>query len=237
MIRGISRLSKKIIVAIDGPSGAGKSTVSKLLARELGYIYVDTGAMYRALGWKAVKEGVAPVEGPLLRELCAKTEVRLKSDGAGIKVYVDGSDVTDLIRTPEMSMTASAISAQPCVRERLLELQREMGRGGGVVLEGRDIGTVVFPDAEAKFYLDADVDERARRRHKELTDKGQAVSLEDTVEDVKKRDYDDSHRDIAPLKKAPDAMLVDSTAMTIEQAVSVMKGRVESIVRSSGGQP
>jgi len=227
-------MGRKIIVAIDGPSGAGKSTVSKLLARALNYIYVDTGAMYRALGWKAKKEGVEPVEGPALKALCRSTDVRLEKDGDGLKVYVDGKDVTGLIRTPEMSMMASAVSAQPSVRERLLELQREMGRGGGVVLEGRDIGTVVFPDAEVKFYLDADVNERAGRRYKEMTGKGVSVSIEDTVEDVKKRDYDDSHRDIAPLKKAPDAVLVDTTGRGIDEVVGELKRRVEAVRDSIG---
>ena len=225
---------KKIIVAIDGPSGAGKSTVSRLLAKALGYIYVDTGAMYRAIAWKAKMQGVEPVEGLALKSLCAGTDVSLVKDGDGLKVYVDGADVTELIRTPEMSMMASAVSAQPCVRARLLELQREMGRGGGVVLEGRDIGTVVFPEAEAKFYLDADVAERAKRRYLELSSKGEKVRLEDTVEDVRNRDYADSHRDIAPLMKAHDAVLVDTTGMTVEEAVGELKRRVEAVAGSSG---
>ena len=224
-------MSKKIIIAIDGPSGAGKSTVSKLLADELGYIYIDTGAMYRAIGWKAVKEGVEPKEGQALKALCARTEVTLKRDGAGLRVYVDGIDVTGLIRTPEMSMMASAVSAQPCVRERLLELQRGMGRGGGVVLEGRDIGTVVFPDAEAKFFLVADVEERARRRYEELKAKGEAVELDRTLEEVKKRDHDDSSRDIAPLRKADDAVVVDTTGMRVREVVDFMRARVGETIK------
>ena len=222
-------MSRRIIVAIDGPSGAGKSTVSRTLARELGYIYVDTGAMYRAIGWKAVQEGVALKEGTELRALCVRTEVTLAEKDGVTAVYVDGRDVTELIRTPDMSMTASAVSAQPCVRERLLELQRALGRRGGVVLEGRDIGTVVFPDAEAKFYLDADVGERAMRRFKELSAKGVDVDFDRTVEEVAKRDYDDSHRDIAPLKKADDAIRVDSTAMSVQEVVGFMKAKVEEI--------
>ena len=220
---------RKIIVAIDGPSGAGKSTVSRLLAKELSYIYIDTGAMYRALGWKAAREGVEPREGPALVELCRNTDVELRQDGGELRVYVNGADVTGLIRTPEMSMMASAISAQPCVRERLLELQRKMGMRGGVVLEGRDIGTVVFPEAEAKFYLDADPDERARRRYEELAARGEAVELSRIAAEVRKRDYDDSHRDIAPLRKAADAILVDSTKLGIEEVVALMKARVLEI--------
>ncbi len=226
---------RKIIVAIDGPSGAGKSTVSKILAKELGYIYIDTGAMYRALGWKAAREGVEPKEGPELRKLCAGTDVELKQDSGELRVFVDGTDVTSLIRTPEMSMMASAISAQPCVRERLLELQRRMGRQGGVVLEGRDIGTVVFPEAEAKFFLDADADERAKRRYAELKERGEQVELSRITAEVKKRDYDDSHREIAPLRKAADAILVDSTSIGIAEVVALMKARVQEIAGNGEG--
>ncbi len=217
---------KKVIVAIDGPSGAGKSTVGKLLAGELGYLYIDTGAMYRAIGLKAVREGIELRESDALRGLCARTEVRLVQDSGGLKVYLDDEDVSEAIRTPEMGMTASAVSAQPCVRERLLQLQRNLGEGGGVVLEGRDIGTVVFPDAGVKFYLDANVEERARRRWKEFNDKGIETDLQKTIEDVAKRDYDDSHRDIAPLKKAPDAVVVDSSGLSINEVVALMKNKV-----------
>jgi cytidylate kinase len=222
-------MAGNVIVAIDGPSGAGKSTVGKMLARELGYIYIDTGAMYRALGWKAMKEGVALKESPQLRELCARTDVTLRQVGGELRVYVDGQDVSLFIRTPEMSMAASAISAQPSVRERLLELQRQMGRGGGVVLEGRDIGTVVFPEAKAKFYLDADPVQRAERRYAELKAKGEDVSLERIIEDVKKRDHDDSHRAIAPLKKADDAVVVDSSRMSAEEVVGFMKAKIKEV--------
>lgn len=229
-------MAVQVIVAIDGPSGAGKSTVGKMLARELGYIYIDTGSMYRALGWKAVKEGVELKEGPELKELCARTDVTLKQEGGEIRVYVDGQDVSPFIRTPEMSMAASAISAQPSVRARLLELQRQMGRGGGVVLEGRDIGTVVFPEAKAKFYLDADPVQRAERRYTELKAKGEDVSLDRIIEEVKKRDYDDSHRAIAPLKKAEDAVVVDSSHMSAEKVVRLMKGLVEKAAEEPGAK-
>lgn len=212
-------MSKKIIIAIDGPSGAGKSTVSKALASELGYVYIDTGAMYRAIGWKASEQGIEPVEGEPLKRLCDTTEVELRLvDGAG-RVYVDGRDVTGLIRTPKMSMMASAVSAQPCVRARLLELQREMGRAGGVVMDGRDIGTVVFPDAQLKIFLDADVKVRAGRRQLELAGAGRDVTLDETLAEMVKRDEDDSSRAIAPLKKAPDAVVVDTTGMGVDEVV------------------
>ena len=217
---------KKVIIAIDGPSGAGKSTVGKMLAKELGYLYIDTGAMYRAIGLKAVREGVELKEGEALRNLCERTEVRLVQDNNGFKVYLDNEDVSEAIRTPEMGMVASAVSAQPCVRERLLQLQRELGEGGGVVLEGRDIGTVVFPDAEVKFYLDAKVEERAKRRWLEFQAKGMETDLQKTIEDVAKRDYDDSHREIAPLKKAQDAVIVDSSGLGIDEVVALMKKKV-----------
>ncbi len=217
---------KKLIVAIDGPSGAGKSTVGKLLAKELGYLYIDTGAMYRAIGLKAVREGIELKENDSLRGLCARTDVRLVQGEGSLRVYLDDEDVSDSIRTPEMGMVASAVSAQPCVRERLLELQRRLGEGGGVVLEGRDIGTVVFPEAKVKFYLDAKVEERARRRWKEFMEKGIETDLQKTIEDVAKRDYDDSHRDIAPLKRASDAVVVDSSGLSINEVVALMKEKV-----------
>jgi CMP/dCMP kinase len=217
---------KKLIVAIDGPSGAGKSTVGKLLAKELGYLYIDTGAMYRAIGLKAVRMGIELKEGDALRELCMGTEVRLVHGEGGLKVYLDNEDVSEAIRTPSMGMVASAVSAQPCVRERLLELQRKLGSRGGVVLEGRDIGTVVFPEAEVKFYLDAKVEERAKRRWLEFQAKGMETDLQKTIEEVAKRDYDDSHREIAPLKKADGAVVVDSSGLGIDEVIALMKKKV-----------
>jgi len=228
---------KRVIVAIDGPSGAGKSTVAKLLASKLGYVYIDTGAMYRAIGWKARQEGVEPTEGPELQTMLRSTEVTLRPDGDLLRVYVDGTDVTGLIRTPEMSMAASKVSAQPSVRARLLDLQRGMGKGGGVVLEGRDIGTVVFPGAEAKFFLVAAPEVRARRRYEELLAKGEQVDYESTLKDVMKRDHDDESREIAPLAKAPDALTVDTTGMGIDEVVGLLVARVEEAARGPEASP
>lgn len=219
--------NKKLIVSIDGPSSAGKSTVGKMLAARLGYIYIDTGAMYRAMGWKAVRDGLDLDAAEDLCRFCEETLVELSLNAGGKShVLVDGIDVTDAIRTPEMSMMASAISAKAPVRERLVELQRRMGHAGGVVLEGRDVGTVIFPEAQAKFYLDADIRERGRRRFEELHAKGEAVELEKTIEDIRKRDENDMNRAHSPLRKADDAVLIDSTGITIDEVV----GRMASIV-------
>lgn len=213
---------KKIIVAIDGPSGAGKSTVSKLLAKRLGYMYIDTGAMYRAVALKAKRDNVDINDSAALSRLCDSVKIEFVPDNGGLRTILNGEDVSEAIRTPEMSMAASDISARKEVRAALLSLQRRMGECGGVVLEGRDVGTVIFPNAEAKFFLDASLEERGKRRYKELVSKGNNVTLEQTVEDVRKRDINDSSRDIAPLKKADDAVVVDSTGLSIEEVVESM---------------
>lgn len=223
---------KKIIVAIDGPSGAGKSTVAKLLARKLGYMYIDTGAMYRAVALQAKRDNVNINNGAALNRLCNGVKIEFIPDNGGLRTVLNGEDVSEAIRTPEMSMAASDISARKEVREALLVLQRRMGKSGGVVLEGRDVGTVIFPNAQAKFFLDASLEERGRRRYKELAAKGMDVTLEQTIEDVRKRDINDSSRDIAPLKKADDAVLVDSTGMSIEEVV----GRMIEVVQEKADQ-
>jgi len=222
---------KRIVVAIDGPAGSGKSTISRLLARELGYTYIDTGAMYRAMGVAASRSGVEPVGGPAIDRLCETTDIRLVPEDGANRVILNGEDVTEEIRTPGASMMASRVSALKAVRERLLGLQREMGRAGGVVMDGRDIGTVVFPDAQVKFFLVADLEERARRRQAELEAKGSAPGFDATLEDMRRRDRDDTDREIAPLKKAEDAVLVDTTVMTIDDAVSFV---LEHVKRTAG---
>lgn len=213
---------KKIIVAIDGPSGSGKSTVAKLLAKKLGYTYIDTGAMYRAVALQARLDNIDVNDSSALIRLCDSVKIEFVPNSSGLRTILNGRDVSEEIRTPEMSMAASDISAKKEVRHSLLSIQRRMGEKGGVVLEGRDVGTVIFPNAEAKFFLDASLEERGKRRYKELAAKGIDVTLEQTIEDVKKRDINDSSRDIAPLKMAEDSILVDSTNFGIEEVVNRM---------------
>jgi len=213
---------KKIIVAIDGPSGSGKSTVAKLLAGRLGYMYIDTGAMYRAVALQAKRDNIDINDSAALIRLCESVKLEFVPDNGGLRTILNGEDVSEAIRTPEMSMAASDISARKEVRQALLSLQRRMGENGGVVLEGRDVGTVIFQNAEAKFFLDASLEERGKRRYKELAAKGMNVTLEQTIDDVRKRDINDSSREIAPLKMAADAVLVDSTNLGIVEVVEKM---------------
>jgi cytidylate kinase len=223
------------LVAIDGPAGAGKSTVSRLLAETLGYVLVDTGAMYRAVALAAREAGLpfgdGPRTGALAERLVASGALGFVSDpdpSRGARVLLAGRDVSDAIRTAEIGMGASTVSAHPQVRTALLDLQRQAGKEGGVVLEGRDIGTVVFPDAEVKFFLTARPEERARRRHAELAAKGQAVSFEQTLDEVRRRDDQDTLRPVAPLRQADDAIVVDSTGRAIEDVVAEMAARVRA---------
>ncbi len=213
-----------LVIAIDGPSGAGKSTIAKRLSSHLGYTYIDTGAMYRAVGWKAMQDGVDPGDETALARLCEGITITIGHDHSGQRVLVNGVDVSGEIRTPAMGMMASAVSKSPTVRARLLVLQRKLGSEGGVVMDGRDIGTVVFPDADRKFYLDASPEERGRRRYRELKEKGMDVDLAVITDEIRARDRQDSTREHAPLRKAPDARYVDSSSMTIEDVVAEMLG-------------
>jgi cytidylate kinase len=205
-----------LIIAIDGPSGAGKSTLAKRLARDLGFTYLDTGAMYRALALKVLREGIDLGNESRMAELIGRTEIDLAETDGRLQVFLDGEEVSGFIRTPEVSQMASKASALEAVRHRMLFLQRGMGRRGSVVAEGRDIGTVVFPDAEVKIYLDASAGERAHRRVKELTNAGREVSLDETVREMEERDKRDSERALAPLRKADDAVAIDSSALDAE---------------------
>jgi cytidylate kinase len=221
------------IVAIDGPAGAGKSTVARRLADALDFVLVDTGAMYRAVALAARRQGTAWTEGAALgavaRALVARNGLDFRRDlQRGVRVILDGADVTDEVRTPEIGMGASTVSAHGEVRDALLDLQRHAGRGGGVVLEGRDIGTVVFPDADVKFFLTARPEVRARRRFDELSAKGTPVTFDQTLADVRRRDEQDTTREIAPLRLAPDAMLVDNSEMTVDQTVARMADLVRA---------
>ena len=218
-----------MVIAIDGPSGAGKSTTARFLAERLGYIYIDTGAMYRAVGWKAKREGIDPADEEKLADLCRRTDVTIKKDNNDPRFYVDGLDVSGEIRTPEMGLMASAVSKSPSVRARLLTLQRELGRNGGVVMDGRDIGTVVFPDADVKFFLDAGPEERGRRRYLELKAKGMDVDLARITQEIRERDQQDSMRSLAPLRKADDAVLIDSTSLDIGGVLERMLSEIEKV--------
>lgn len=214
---------KGIIIAVDGPSGAGKSTISKALSRRLGYLEIDTGAMYRAMAWLARETGTDLENEEAVRALSSSAELELVHNNGTAQVLVNGQDVTNLIRTPEVSMLTSRISSLGPVREALVRQQRRMGAKGGVVLDGRDIGTVVFPDAELKFFLSASTEERGRRRYLELLAKGETVTLEETVTSVMQRDRQDSDRELAPLRQAQDAIAVDSTGMSIDEVITVME--------------
>jgi len=223
-----------IIIAIDGPSGAGKSTVARLLAERLGYVQIDTGAMYRAAALLIAQAGIDPSDTETLQAFCQGIDITLEYAGGQQTVIANGIDVTSQIRTPEMSLLTSRTSTLKPVRDALLKSQRQMGAGGGVVLEGRDIGTVVFPDAELKFYLSASAEERGRRRCEELSGKGEQVTLAETIADVVKRDQQDSERDIAPLRQAEDAIAIDSSAKSVEEVLDIMEQLYKEKINSTG---
>lgn len=204
-------------IAIDGPAGAGKSTIAKLLAAKLGILYLDTGAMYRAVGLKALNTGVDIADAAAVEKMLADTKIDVKQEGGVQHVYLDGKDVSVDIRENRVSKAASDISAVPCVRYKMVELQREIAAKCDTVLDGRDIGTFVLPNAEHKIFLTASAEERAKRRYAELKAKGSDLTFEQIKDDILKRDYNDSHRALAPLKKADDATEVDTTSMTIEE--------------------
>jgi cytidylate kinase len=207
------------IITIDGPAGAGKSTVSKALAKKLGYIYLDTGALYRAVAYKALKAKIRIDDESALVKICSSTNVDLKNIEGQLKVYVDGEDVGQKIRTEEVGLTASKISTYAVVRESLLNLQRDVGAHGGIVAEGRDMGSVVFPQADYKFYLDASIEERIKRRYKELLAKGDLVEYQSIRNDMLARDKQDKQREIAPLKIPNKAIFFDSTNLSVPEVV------------------
>ena len=219
-----------ISVAIDGPAGAGKSTLSRKTAEKLGFIYVDTGALYRAVGYKFSQLGFNTELNCDIEEILKTTTVDIRFVKGEQRVFLDGEDVSDGIRTPNASMMASAVSAKPAVRAFLLEMQRKLARENNVVMDGRDIGTVVLPDATVKIYLTATAKARAERRYKELTQKGTAVTFEEVYDDMVKRDYNDMHREIAPLKQAEDAVLADTTECdldgSLELILKIIKERI-----------
>ena len=211
-----------ISVAIDGPAGAGKSTLARKAAAELGYIYVDTGALYRTVGLKFSKMGVDTEINCDVSSVLADTTVDIRFVNGEQHVFLDGDDVSEEIRTPIASMMASAVSAKSEVRAFLLEMQRKLARENDVLMDGRDIGTVVLPNATVKIFLTASAEERARRRYEELLTKGMSVTFEEVYDDMVKRDYADSHREIAPLKQADDAVLADTTGLSPEQSLELI---------------
>ena len=217
-----------ISIAIDGPSGAGKSTIAKAVSKKLGFIYVDTGALYRSIGLYVLNKGKDTANREEVASLLPEISVKIRYVDGAQHVYLNGKDVSDDIRRPPVSMAASNVSAHPEVREFLLNLQRQFAEENNVVMDGRDIGTVVLPNADIKIFLTASSEERARRRYNELIEKGEQVEFDKIHEEIKQRDYNDSHRAIAPLKQAPDAVLVDTTECTLEESID----KLETVILS-----
>lgn len=225
-------MGKFVSVAIDGPAGAGKSTMAKRVAKELGYLYVDTGAIYRTVGYHMWLMGIGPKDADGIRRCLDDVNLEIRHEDDGVQhMILNGKDVTGEIRTPEMSKYASGVSAQKCVRDFLLEMQRKFARKHNVVMDGRDIGTVVLPNAQVKIFLTASAEERARRRFEELSQKGEKVSFDKVLQDMKQRDKQDTERAIAPLRAAPDAVKLDTSGNTIEQSID----EILSIVRRKLG--
>ncbi len=224
-----TRRRRGLVIAVDGPVGAGKSTIARALARRLGYRYIDTGAMYRSVAWKAGQMAVDLKDEPAVTRVAHHVQIEFVSAPAGQRVLVDGTDVTEAIRRPEISDGSSIVSAYPAVREAMVALQRRLGWDGGVVMEGRDIGTVVFPDAEVKIYLDASLEERARRRFRELEAKGIPVTYDEVLRTLQDRDQRDSTRAHSPLRQAEGAVVFDSTGLTVEQVVDQLLRRIPGL--------
>lgn len=215
-------MKKKNVIAIDGPAGAGKSTIAKIVAKKLGYLYIDTGAMYRAVTWKALKEKIDFGDIDAVVALTRETDIGLKNTGGALSVFVDGRDVSPEIRKESISRHTNEIASLGGVRNILRQKQQEMVSKGGVVMEGRDIGTCVFPDAKYKFYLDASIDERSRRRYNQLLKKGEKVNLAKIKSAIAERDYKDKNRGINPLRRAEDAKVIDSTHLSLKEVAKVI---------------
>lgn len=220
-------MNTTVAVAIDGPSGAGKSTIARILAADLGFVYVDTGALYRAVGLAVLSRGIDPHDEAVVTPLLSELQVSLGYIDGAQRVFLNGEDVSDRIRTPEVSMAASAVSALPPVRRFLFNLQQDTARRQNVIMDGRDIGTVVLPFAKVKVFLTASAEDRAQRRFEELQQKGVVTTYDDVLRDMKERDHNDSHRAAAPLRPAEDAVLVDTSGNTLEQSVALLKALIE----------
>ena len=216
---------KKLLITIDGPAGAGKTTVSRMLADRLGYRYIDTGALYRGVAYEVKSQGVNPKSETEMADLCRRLQFSFKTEAKGLRLYSGETDISDRIRTPEISMLASSVSAIAVVREYLLDVQRDIGRRKEAVFEGRDMGTVVFPAADVKFFLIASLTTRALRRYEELKPKSDQ-SLDTVEKDMQRRDTNDSTRSLAPLKPADDAIVIDSTDLSVQEVVDRMLLRI-----------
>lgn len=222
-----------LVIAIDGPSASGKSTTAKLVAHRLGYTYIDTGAMYRAVTLAVIRAGIDPADSAAVEGFAAELVIRFRCNEDGsLKTLLNGEDVSGAIRTPDVTAVVSQISSYAGVRRAMVELQRAMSREGGVVLDGRDIGTVVFPNADVKVFMVADIGARASRRHEDMAVIGNALTVEAIAEDLERRDYLDSHREISPLRKAEDAVQIDTSGVTIEQQVEQVLDLVRSVRNS-----
>ena len=220
-------------IAIDGPAGAGKSTIARRVAKEKGYIYVDTGAMYRAIGLYFMNEGVDAENAAAVLEALAAIQVEIKYEAGEQQVYLNGKNVSKKIRQEAVGNMASKVATKQAVRDKLLDLQRNLAATQDVVMDGRDIGTFVLPNAELKIYLTASVDTRADRRYKELVEKHMPADLEEIKRDIEARDYQDMHREISPLKQADDAILLDTSNMNIEQVVAAMRDIIDKAIKNS----
>ena len=222
-------MKKGFVITIDGPASAGKSTVAKALSHRLSYIYLDTGALYRAVAYKMIQVGISQENREQLEDLCHHIKINLKNLGGRMRVMVDDEDVTDELRTEEIGLIASKVSAIPLVREILLQVQRESGKNGGIIAEGRDTGTVIFPHADIKFFMDAHVEERVERRYRELLERGKRIDYQEIKRDLIIRDRQDRERNIAPLIPSADAVIIDTTRMSVtdvlETMISVIKSR------------
>jgi len=220
-------VKKRAVITIDGPAGAGKTSIAKIVSRKLGYNYIDTGAMYRAISWKAFREKIDLKAKEKLIKMVRNTKIELKNRAGMVRVYLDGKDITNKIRNKRLAEGASILATVPEVREQLMKIQRRMGSSGGIVVEGRDIGTVVFPRADYKFYLDASIKERALRRYRELKVKGEEGQLAELEKAIRSRDKRDRTRGVAPLKIARDAVVIDSTDMSKKEVVEFILKRIQ----------
>ena len=219
------RKMEKLLIAIDGPAGAGKTTASRALANRLGYRYIDTGALYRGVAYEVIRQAVDPEDDSDLERLCRRLKLRFVEDKGSLRLFSEGTDISDQIRTPQITMLASTVSARPVIRKYLLDLQRKLGQEKSAVFEGRDMGTVVFPNADLKFFLDASTRKRALRRFEELKLKTNQT-LKEVENEIQQRDRNDSTRDLSPLKPAEDAIMIDSTDLTVNEVVDFMVSHI-----------